>query len=404
MAFFKFASGKKLKETVGTNTTDYVGNVIYKNGVQYQISHDEGRIVNGEYEYNIKDHLGNLRVAFRDSLGVAKITQSNSYGAFGEDLPSISYFKAQWKKDEFRFTGQENLPETGYTDFGARFYDNIVPRFITIDPLAEVSRRFSPYTYAFDNPLRFIDPDGMSARNIDGSVTFSGYVGDDGNGNFMGTTQGDNPKVSRTSTDSKGKTVVVAFSGLDPSNNGETETAGEIINDLSSLAKNNNSNFAGKAIPSAIKDAGTLKKAIDFVRANYEIGSNDQLVVYGYSWGGDNAVEFAQILNELGIKINWLITVDGAKGPASGGLIGDYVDRLIPSNVEKNINIYQTNFFYDSESNFRTGIFSRGNPNVAEDPTKTVIFNSKWNHTYHKTIDDASKGFVTQFINRLLTK
>ena len=59
MAFFEFASGKKLKETVGTNTTDYVGNVIYKNGVQYQISHDEGRIINGvnsgqwvSYQYN----------------------------------------------------------------------------------------------------------------------------------------------------------------------------------------------------------------------------------------------------------------------------------------------------------------------------------------------------------------
>ena len=170
------ASGKKLKETIGTNTTDYVGNVIYKNGVQYQISHDEGRIINGEYEYNIKDHLGNLRVAFRDSLGTAKITQANSYGIFGEDLPSISYYKAQWKKDEFRFTGKENLPETGYTDFGARFYDNIVPRFITIDPLSEVSRRFSPYVYALDNPIRFIDPDGMKAR---GYVSVSGYYTDD---------------------------------------------------------------------------------------------------------------------------------------------------------------------------------------------------------------------------------
>jgi RHS repeat-associated protein len=191
-----------------------VGNVIYKNGNVYQIGHDEGRIVNGEYEYNIQDHLGNLRVAFRDSLGIAKITQSNSYGIFGEDLPSISYYKAQWKKDEFKFTGKENLPETGYTDFGARLYDNLVPRFITIDPLSEISRRFSPYTYANNNPIRFIDPDGMASegfeysngyttsnsRNETGSVSHEGsFQNTDGGGGDSGG--GDKPKVNTTKTE-----------------------------------------------------------------------------------------------------------------------------------------------------------------------------------------------------------
>jgi hypothetical protein len=82
-----------LRETVGTDTTDYLGNIIKKNGVLYQISHDEGRIINGEYEYNIKDHLGNLRVAFNDSSSIAKIAQVNAYGAFGDDLPTLKYVK-----------------------------------------------------------------------------------------------------------------------------------------------------------------------------------------------------------------------------------------------------------------------------------------------------------------------
>ncbi|UIR57826.1 DUF6443 domain-containing protein [Sphingobacterium sp. SRCM116780] len=114
------------------------------------------------YIYQYKDHLGNPRVSFaRNSAGAPEILDTNNYYPFGlnhtggNGLNSSAF--GTWHS--YKFNGKE-LQETGMYDFGARLYMPDLGRWGVLDPLAEEMRRHSPYNYAYNNPISFIDPDG----------------------------------------------------------------------------------------------------------------------------------------------------------------------------------------------------------------------------------------------------
>ncbi|SIT28560.1 RHS repeat domain-containing protein [Chryseobacterium gambrini] len=118
---------------------------------------------NNQYIYQYKDHLGNTRVSFgKNSAEVLEIVDANDYYPFGMNhLKSGNSFFGSSSYKNYKYNGKE-LQETGAYDYGARFYMADIGRWGVVDPLAEKNRRFTPYNYAVNNPIRFIDPDGRS--------------------------------------------------------------------------------------------------------------------------------------------------------------------------------------------------------------------------------------------------
>lgn len=164
--------------------TDYMDGFQYVNDVLQFFPTAEGyvSVTNGDrfnYVYNYTDHLGNIRLSYTDDGGVLKILEENHYYPFGMKHsynreirewggnPETGIFailrEVERNKYQYKYNGKEYQDELGLNiyDYENRTYDQAIGRWWQMDPLAEQGRRWSPYAYAMDNPVYFIDPDGM---------------------------------------------------------------------------------------------------------------------------------------------------------------------------------------------------------------------------------------------------
>src|SRR5690606_7837579 len=151
-------------------TTDYLFGFEYENGVLQTFPHAEGYVKNNAgqyiYHYIYRDHLGNNRLVYADLDGngtinpATEIVEENNYYPFGlkhqgyNDLPGDGY--------KYKYNGKEYEDSFGLNiyEYGARNYDPAVGRFFNIDNYAEKFSDVTPYQYAANNPVVFVDVNG----------------------------------------------------------------------------------------------------------------------------------------------------------------------------------------------------------------------------------------------------
>lgn len=167
MAVYEESSGVPTLKELPIYGSDRVG--ILEPGASLPVVNHFKRITRRK-NYELKDHLGNVRVVIsdfksgRDRTGdskadfyLAKVTSFSDYGPFGELLEGRT-----WMANGYMYgaQGQEKVEEIHPNHYTAEYWemDSRIARRWNLDPVTNAGR--SNYSVLGNNPILMIDPDG----------------------------------------------------------------------------------------------------------------------------------------------------------------------------------------------------------------------------------------------------
>lgn len=164
--------------------------------------------------YYVYDGQGNIRFV-TDEVG--NKVRSTEYDPFGNWRAANGQANIN-----MLYQGQQQDPESSLYYLRARYYDALIGRFISKDPVKGSlmnPQSQNPYVYVLNNPINFSDPSGLWYIDVGLATGIVGFLG--GGGGVQINDQGITPYVSVGAV-TPGKGATVTYSPDDPQQNSTT--------------------------------------------------------------------------------------------------------------------------------------------------------------------------------------